>query len=254
MLADLESDLTERKEPFRGDAPQKVREAVCAFANDLPDYRRAGVVFIGARDDGSPSGLAVTDELLLNVAATKTDGNILPPPTLAVAKRTLRGVEMIVVTVEPADSSPVRYRGRVWIRIGPQRGIATAQDERILSEKRRHRDRPFDVHPISSAVLADLDRQLFEAEYLPSAFSPDILSANERCYEQRLAATKMVVAADKPTPTMVGVLVLAHRTRDFLPGAYIQFLRTAGRELGDPIVDEQAIDGTVGETLRRIEE
>ena len=58
MLADIESDLAERKESFSGDAPNKVREAVCAFANDLPDHRKPGVVFIGARDNGSPSGVA----------------------------------------------------------------------------------------------------------------------------------------------------------------------------------------------------
>src|SRR4051812_19780246 len=159
MLADVESDLVERKESFAGDAPTKVREAVCAFANDLPDHRRAGVVFIGARDRaGEPSGIAVTDELLLNLADIKTDGNIVPPPTLTIAKRTLHGAEMAVITVEPSDSPPVRFRGRVHIRIGPRRGIASAQDERILTEKRRSGDRPFDVHPLPSATLADLDR------------------------------------------------------------------------------------------------
>ena len=32
MLSDIESDLVERKESFKGDAPNTVREAVCAFA------------------------------------------------------------------------------------------------------------------------------------------------------------------------------------------------------------------------------
>ena len=45
MLADLESDLVERKESLQGDAPNRIREAVCAFANDLPDHRRPGVIF-----------------------------------------------------------------------------------------------------------------------------------------------------------------------------------------------------------------
>ena len=45
---------------------------------------------------------------------------------------------MAVITVLPADSTPVRYRGRIRIRIGPRRGIASAQDERILNEKRRY--------------------------------------------------------------------------------------------------------------------
>lgn len=254
MLADLESDLAERKQSFQGDAPTTVREAVCAFANDLPAHGRAGVVFIGARDNGSPSGLNVTDVLLRNLADVKTDGNTVPPPSFTVGKRTLRGAEMAVLIVEPSDSPPVRYRGRVHIRIGPRRGIATAQDERILNEKRRHRDRPFDVQPVPSASLDDLDRHLFEGVYLPAAVAPDILALNDRSYEQRLAVTKMIVTADDPTPTTLGILVLGIRTRDFLPGAYIQFLRIAGRELADPVADEQVIDGLVGDVLRRIDE
>jgi ATP-dependent DNA helicase RecG len=254
MLSELESDLAERKESFRGDAPNSVREAVCAFANDLPGRNRPGVIFIGARDDGVPSGLPITDELLRQLADIKTDGNIVPPPTLTVARHTLQGQPMAVIIVWPADSPPVRYKGRIYIRIGPRRGIASAQDERILNEKRRHRDRPFDIQPVPSSALADLDRRRFEDEYLPAAFAPDILAANERSYEQRLAATKMVITADDPRPTVLGALVLSPRTRDFLPGAYVQFLRIAGLELADPIVDEQLIDGPVAEVLRRTEE
>lgn len=254
LLDDLESDLVERKESLRGDAPRAVREAVCAFANDLPNYRRAGVVFIGVRDNGTPSGLAVTDELLRQLADVRTDGGIVPPPTLTVAKRVLRGVELAVVTVEPADSPPVRYKGRIHIRTGPRRDTASAQDERILNKRRRHRDLPFDAQPVPSAKLADLNRRVFEEEYVPSALAPDVVAANERSYEQRLASTKMTASADEPTPTMTGLLVLGIRPRDFVPGAYVQFLRIAGRELGDEILDEQAIDGPVADVLRRVDE
>ena len=47
LLDDLESDLVERKESWAGDAPEKGRQAVCAFANDLPDHRKPGVPFVG---------------------------------------------------------------------------------------------------------------------------------------------------------------------------------------------------------------
>ncbi len=254
MLSDLESDLVERKESLKGDVPNTIREAVCAFANDLPGHGRPGVLLIGARNDGSPSGLAITDELLLQLSDVKTDGNIVPPPTLTVAKRQLRGAELAVVTVWPADSPPVRCKGRVCVRVGPRRGVASAQDERILNEKRRHRDRPFDVQPAPSATLADLDRRFFEEVYLPAAFAPDVLLANDRSSEQRLAATKMIVSADAVTPTVLGVLVLCDRARDFLPGAYLQFLRVAGIALGDAIVDELAIDGAIRDVLRRVDE
>lgn len=251
-LLDLESDRFERKEAFT--SPERVREAVCAFANDLPGHSQPGVVFIGARDDGEPSGLQITDQLLLDLADIKTDGNIVPLPAMTVEKRILRGAPMAVVTVWPSDSPPVRFRSRIWVRVGPRRATANAQDERILNERRRHGDTPFDAQRVPTASLPDLGRRLFEDQYLPSAFAEDVLAANDRTYEQRLASTKMVAAADDPTPTVVGLLVLGVRPRDFLPGAYVQFLRIAGRELSDPVVDDLVVDGPVADLLRRLDE
>lgn len=107
LMSDFESDLVERKAAFDGDAPRAVRQAICAFANDLPDRRRPGVVFIGVRDDGTPAGLEINDALLLKLAHCKTDGNILPLPAMTVGKHTLRGADVAVVTVAPAHSPPV---------------------------------------------------------------------------------------------------------------------------------------------------
>ena len=254
ILADTESDLSERKESLGGDAPTKVREAICAFANDLPDHRKPGVVFVGARDDGTPVGFAISDGLLLQLADMKSDGNIVPPPTMSVERRILRGAAVAVVSVMPADAPPVSYRGRIWIRVGPRRAIATAQDERILNEKRRFRDKTFDAHPVPSASLKDLSRTRFEEEYLRSALAGDVLDANERSYEQRLAAAKMVISPDEPIPTVAGILVLGTSPTDFLPGAYVQFLRVDGASLSDPIRDDAPIDGPISDLLRRLEE
>jgi ATP-dependent DNA helicase RecG len=167
LLPDIESDLVERKETWSGETPEKGRQAVCAFANDLSDHRRPGVLFVGAQDDGTPSGLEVTDRQLQTLSEIKTDGNILPPPTILVEKRILQNRDLAVVTMLPGDAPPVRFKGRIWIRIGPRRGIATAQDERVLNEERRSRDLPFDVQPLPSCLLDALDRAAFEQEYLP---------------------------------------------------------------------------------------
>src|SRR3989338_3120183 len=137
MLDDLESDLVERKESWGVDAPDKGRQNMCAFANDLPGHGRPGVLFVGARDDGLPSSIVITDELLRTLTDMKTDGQTLPPPSITVEKRKLKEKEMAVVIVQPSDAPPVRYKGRIWIRIGPRLAIATAQDERILNERRR---------------------------------------------------------------------------------------------------------------------
>ncbi|UCF91537.1 MAG: putative DNA binding domain-containing protein [Desulfobacterales bacterium] len=254
LLADIESDLAERKESWKGDAPETGRQAVCAFANDLPDHQRPGVLFVGAKNDGTPSNLDITDELLRTLSDIRTDGNTLPPPSIVVEKRTPKGVEMAIVTVQPSDTPPVRYKGRIWIRTGPRRAIATAQEERILNEKRRYRDIPFGVQPLPSCTLPALSRILFEQEYLPNAFAPDVVAANERTYEQQLASCRMIAPVDDPTPTILGVLVLGISPRDWIPGAYVQFLRIEGTLLSDPIQDEAFIDGALGQVLRRIDE
>lgn len=255
MLTDLESDCVERKESLKGDAPAKVREAVCAFANDLAGHGTPGVVFLGARDDGRPAeGFAVTDELLRQLADIKTDGNIVPPPTLLVEKRNLAGADFAVLTVWPCDTPPARYKGRIHVRWGPRRGLASAQDERILNERRRHRDRPFDIQPVREATLEDLDRLRFEQEYLPALVAPDVLAANERSYQQKLAATKIIASDADAVPTVLGLLVVGRSSADWLPGAYTQFLRLAGDDLAAPVADEAVLYGTVADQIRRLEE
>ena len=46
LLRDIESDRVERK--VRLSDPDRIRQAICAFANDLPNHQRPGVIFIGA--------------------------------------------------------------------------------------------------------------------------------------------------------------------------------------------------------------
>ncbi|MGD9826123.1 ATP-binding protein [Desulfobacter sp.] len=197
LLNDTESDLAERKKSFKGDTPKKGRQAVCAFANDLPNHNKPGVLFIGAWDDGNPSNEPITDQLL--------------------------------------------------------RGL-NEQEERILIEKRRYKNLPFDIYPVPSAKITDLSKTIFENEYLPSAFAADILEENNRSYEERLASCKMVVSPDDTTPTVLGLLSVGKTPQDFIPGACIQFLRIDGTELADPVIDEESIGGGFVEMLRRSEE
>lgn len=253
MITDVESDFVERRETLNGDLPYAVREAICAFANDLPSHSRPGVIFIGVRDDGTLIGLEINDALLLRLAHCKSDANIPPLLTMTVGKHTLNGADVAVLAVQPSDSPPVRFRGRIWTRTGPRRSRASAQDESILNEKRRHGDTPFDVRPVRSATLSDLDLPRFQYLYLPNAFDAAMLAANDRTVEERLAATKMIAATDEPVPTTLGILSLCPRPADFLPGADTQFLHFLGTERADPIVDSLRIDGPVGDTVRDLD-
>ena len=89
LLQDLESDRVERK--VSGAARDRICEAICAFANDLPNHRRPGVLFIGVGDDGSCAHLTITDELLLTLAGMRSDGNIMPFPAMTIQKKILHG-------------------------------------------------------------------------------------------------------------------------------------------------------------------
>lgn len=62
LLLDLEADRVERKESARD--KERICQAVCAFASDLPNHGKPGVLFIGARDDGTCAGLAITDVMI----------------------------------------------------------------------------------------------------------------------------------------------------------------------------------------------
>ena len=254
IIASGESDRVEFKRSLSGDASEKIREAICAFANDLPDHRKPGFIFVGVGDDKTIIGLSDINRAIEQLSHMKSDGHILPLPSMIVEKHTLEDKEVAVIRVEPADSPPVRCKGVIRIRTGARRDIATAQDERILTEKRRYKDIPFDIQPISTADLSDLNLIQFEREYLPQAFDSDILEANERTLEERLAVTKMIASVNEPFATVMGLLVLGKNPQDFLPGAYIQFLRIDGKELTDEILDNEEIRGGISDQIRRLDD
>ncbi len=113
-------------------------------------------------------------------------------------------------------------------------------------------DAPFDAHPLSRATLADIDVRRFEEDYLPRAFDPELLAANDRTTEERLAATRMIASVANPVPTVVGMLVFGRDPQHFIPGAYIQFLRMGGSEFPGPVLDEARCTGTVSTQLDQL--
>ncbi|MBF0583386.1 MAG: putative DNA binding domain-containing protein [Magnetococcales bacterium] len=252
LLEDLESDRVERKGAFSIDKGP-VRQAVCAFANDMANHQKPGVIFIGEKDQGGSANLEITDQLLRNLADMRSDGNILPFPVMRVEKRQLKGRMLAVVMVEPSDSPPVRYDGRIWIRVGPRRSTATAEEERRLNERRRAHDLPHDLKPLNRASLHDLDLDLFRRTYLPSAVAAEVLAENHRSVEQQLASLRFVTAENAPVPTVVGMLTVGKSPADFIPGACVQFLRIDGLELGDPVADQREIHGPLPQLLQELE-
>lgn len=252
LLDALESDRVERKESAAdGD---KIRQAICAFANDLPGHGQPGVLFVGVDDDGRPTGLPVTDQLLQNLASMRGDGNILPFPSLTVQQRHLKGQDVAVVLVHPADAPPVRYKGTVWVRIGPRRAIASPQEERLLAERRRHRDAPFDIYPLREADIGELDADLFREVYLPAAVSPAVLAENRRSPDEQMASLRLLDLGPPPVPTVLGLLAVGRRPRWHLPMAYVSFIRFAGPGLASEVVTAHDLHGPLPRLMSQIDE
>ena len=178
LLNDLESDLVERT--ISTTNTDKFGQAICAFANDLPDHRQPGYLFLGVDDDGNVKGINVTDELLKNVADIRTEGNIQPQPSMMVEKVPMTEGDIVMVRVEPSIFPPVKYKGRIWIRIGPRKGVANEDDERILQEKRRANVTSFDSSPCLNAMIDDLDLQKFKHYYLPKALTDDEIDEDRK--------------------------------------------------------------------------
>ncbi|MEQ1744881.1 MAG: ATP-binding protein [Saprospiraceae bacterium] len=151
LLSDLETDRVEKT--ISATKTDKFGEAICAFANDLPNHNLPGYLVVGANDDGSRCGMQVSEQLLQTLSGFRNDGRIVPPPALTVEKFVFPDGEVAVVEVQPHFLPPVRYNGKVCIRVGPRRGTANEAEERILSEKRSAFARTFDALPCQSSTL-----------------------------------------------------------------------------------------------------
>lgn len=249
LLMDLESDNVERTISVNN--TDKFGQAICAFANDLPNRRQPGYLLVGVQNDGTLSGLTVTDELLKNLGAIRSDGNVLPQPYMTVEKYSFSEGDVAVVEVFPSDLPPVRYKGLVYIRIGPRRGIANEQEERVLSERRVALARSFDARPCLEAILDDIALGQFDA-YRREAIDPETILENHRSVEQQLASLRLY-DFERSCPTHAGILLFGKNPRFFLPGAYVQYLNLPGTDLTDIPEDQSEISGDLRTILRELE-
>jgi len=249
LLADTESDRVERTESKSN--TDKFSQAICAFANDLPNHRLPGYLLIGVKDNGKLSGLKVTDELLKNLGGIRSDGNVLPQPVINISKFTLDAGEVAVVEVLPSDLPPVRYNGRVWIRVGPRKAVANEQEERILTERRVASARSFDARPCIEGKLHDLALGQFDA-YRRQAIAPETILANQRSIEQQLASLRLF-DPDRLCPTFAGILLFGTNPRFFLPGSYIQYLKLPATDLTDLPEDQAEISGDIFSILHELD-
>ena len=230
----------------------KFQEVICAFANDMPGKRQKGYLLIGVHDDGRISGLKVDDALMKRISGIRSDGNILPLPVMNTEKVETPDGDVLVVEVTPSFDTPVRYRGRTFIRIGPRKDIATIEEERILSERCAAALPTFDTRPCREAKLDDIDIDLIQREYMPRAIDAEILSKDTRPLKEQLASLHLW-NTQWDCPTYAALIMFGKNPQFFMPGAYIQYVKFQGYDNGGQIMNERKFDGNLCNLLPRLE-
>lgn len=250
MLSEMEADRIE-KTISKTDA-NKFGEAICSFSNDMSAKGLPGYLIIGANDDGSIEGNNIDEQIIQKLLDFRTDGRIVPPPTMIVEKFILTEGELAVVEVQPSKVPPVRYKGKVCIRIGPRKGVANEAEERILSEKRSTFARSFDTQPCYESTIEDLSTNIFKLVYLPTAIDEKTLKANGRDIKEQLASLKFFdLKAD--CPTNAGILMFGNNPRFYLPGAKVQYVRFDGIDEVSEFSYEHSFEGDLTTQMREMD-
>ena len=250
LIGAFEDEHVERTRAF--DKVDKMGEAICAFANDISGSGKTGHLLLGVDDDGKVSGRRIDDEKWASLGGLKTDGNILPPPSMSMEKFSLEEGDVVIIQVFPSAYPPIRYKGDVWVRNGPRKCKATDEDIHVLKERRAQFGTRDEELPCERAKLSDLDIDLFRGFYLPKAINAQIIESDDRPVVEQLAALGFY-SPEKNCPTNLGVLLFARHPERFIPSAYIQYVKFVGVDNSGDVLQENAFKGPLVKVVQDLD-
>ena len=250
LMTDLEADNVERTRAF--DKADKMGQAICAFANDLPGRNVPGYLLLGVDNNGTITGKRIDDEHLTSLGGLKTEGNLLPPPAMALEVFHFPEGDVVVLTVFPSAYPPIRYQGQVWIRIGPRKALATDEDIHVLEERRQSKGHRFEELPCQAATIEDLDLDFFRTQYLPKALQKEVIEEDTRPIQEQLATLRLFSRAEN-VPTNLGMLLLGKHPEWYIPSAYLQYVKFSTADNAGDILTEQAYKGPLLKMVAELE-
>lgn len=158
----------------------------------------------------------------------------------------------MVAEVQPSEFPPVRYRGRVWVRVGPRKSTATEAEEKILTERRLSNVHTFDVMPCLGTSIDDLDVVLIRKEFLPKAVAEDVLDEDECDITDQLASLGLYDLRYN-CPTNGAIVLFGKNPERHVHGAYIQYVRFKGKDRAGDILNEHKFSGNLCRVLPKID-
>ena len=246
LLTDLESETVERSRAF--DKAEKMGQAISAFANDLPGRKQPGYLLLGVENDGQISGKRISDEQLTSLGGLKTEGALLPPPSMAIEIFNFQEGDVAVIEVFPSAYPPIRYKGQAWVRVGARKALATDEDLHILNERSKSAGIRFEEMPCTAASFEDLDLNLFRNHYLPRAIQADVIEDDQRSVEEQMAALRFYDRTHK-APTNLGMILFGKHPEMYIPSAYLQYVKFNAADNGGDILAEHAYKGPLLQTI-----
>src|SRR5690606_9091165 len=223
-------------------------------SNDFPNHRQPGYILLGVDDDGKAKGITIGDEELQKIGNIKSNGNVLPQPSLSVSPiYHIDGGDVVVVQVRPSLYPPVRYDGRCWIRVGPRKAKASLEEERILTERRVSYAKTYDLVPALGSSIADISIEFFKTNYLSSAIDKETLAENGRTIEEQLASLRFYDTKEK-CPTNAGRWMFGLNPTFYIPGAYIQYIKFSGEEMTTDVAFEKIFSGALITELQLLDD
>ncbi|MBI4820464.1 MAG: putative DNA binding domain-containing protein [Deltaproteobacteria bacterium] len=252
-LVRSETERVEWKQSLRDS--DGIREAVCAFANDLSASGRVAHVLVGVQKDGTIVGVdtkaQTIDEAQQSLVNRLHDILLQPTPSVAVTTvEPMPGVHVVVVEVTPYAVPPVvTLKGVAWVRVGTTTRRATEADQARLRERRPEKHQPFDVRLVVGATLDDLDvgslKQRYEAARIGDEDAGSFPSFGQWLVQQELGRQ----TAGDFAPNTTAVLLFGKSPQSFFPGAVVEVARYAGSDVDANVSFRHSVTGSLPDQL-----
>lgn len=251
-LLQTETERIEWKESLK--QTQELFHAVCALANDLGDSRQPGYLLLGVSKDGTVPGLNVAgnalDEEQRALADRFRSTKLLPTPSFHIDIVEYLGRTVLVVAVEPYSVPPVvSVDGVVWVRSDSTTVKAREADLQRLRERRPAIYQPFDLRVVRNASLSDLETLELERLHAATKENDDDQDAFSDL-EHWLTSRQLGMYVEGTwRPNAGAILLYGKAPQCFLPGAVVDFVRYAGRDVDATPALRKIATGTVTNQL-----
>jgi ATP-dependent DNA helicase RecG len=131
--------------------------------------------------------------------------------------------------------------------------LATEVEELVLIEKRMRNAHSLDALPCLEAKIEDLNEAVIKLIYLPAAIDKDTLVTTQLTWRQQLASLRLYDLR-YDCPTNAAILLFGLNPLYFMPGAYIQYIKTEGTERTlDKVKIDKVFKGPLCDVLREVD-